>query len=65
MEVLELRDLGDLMIAALHLRGHGADSDTPIEETVWAAGEWRDGNLVWWQTVGSEAEALEAAGLKE
>jgi ketosteroid isomerase-like protein len=64
-EVLEVRDLGDLLIAALHTRGHGVDSDTPFEETVWGAGEWRDGKVVWWQTFGSEGEALEAAGLRE
>ncbi len=64
-EVLELRDLGDLLLAAFHLRGHGADSDTPFEETVWAAGEWRDGKAIWWQFFRSEEEALEAAGLRE
>jgi len=64
-EVLELRDLGDLMLAALHLRGHGVDSDVPFEETVWAAGEWRDRKVVWWQFFRTEEEALEAAGLRE
>ena len=59
------RDLGEPMIAALRLRGHGLDSDAPFEETVWAAGEWRHGKLVWWQMFGSEAEALEAAGFSE
>jgi SnoaL-like domain len=65
IEVLEVCDLGDLMIAALHMWGHGVDSDAPIDETVWAAGEWRNGKLVWWQNCGSEAEALEAAGLQK
>ncbi len=64
-DVLEVRDVGDLMLAALRLRGHGVDSDTPFEERVWGTGEWHSGKLVWWQTFGSEAEALEAAGLRE
>jgi ketosteroid isomerase-like protein len=65
IEALEVRDLGERMIIAVCLRGHGGDSDTPFEQTVWGAGEWRDGRLVRWQTFGSEAEALEAAGLSE
>jgi ketosteroid isomerase-like protein len=64
-DVLEVRDLGESMIAALHLRGHGVDSDAPFEETVWGAGEWRNGKAVRLQMFGSEAEALEAAGLSE
>ena len=64
-DVVEVRDLGEPMIAALHLRGHGLGSDAPFEERVWTAGEWRDGKLVWWQMFGSEAEALEAVGFSE
>jgi ketosteroid isomerase-like protein len=63
MEVLEVRDFGDSGIAALRVRGHGLGSGVPFEETVWAAGEWRDGKVTRWQNFGSEAEALEAAGL--
>ena len=65
MEVLEVRDFGDSGIAALRVRGHGLGSGVPFEETVWAAGEWRDGKVKRWQNFGSEAEALEAAGLSE
>ena len=64
-DVVEVRDLGNLMVAAFHLRGHGVDSDAPFEQSLWAAGEWRGGKVVWWQTFGSEAEALKAAGLSE
>jgi ketosteroid isomerase-like protein len=63
IEVLELRDGGDSGIAALRVRGHGLDSGVPFEETVWAADEWRDGEVTRWRNFGSEAEALEAAGL--
>jgi ketosteroid isomerase-like protein len=65
MEVLEVRDLGDSGIAALRVRGHGLDSGVPFEETMWAAGEWRDGKVTRWRNFGSESEALEAAGLRE
>jgi hypothetical protein len=62
---MEVRDLGDSGIAALRVRGHGLDSGVPFEETMWAAGEWRDGKVTWWRNFGSEAEALEAADLRE
>jgi ketosteroid isomerase-like protein len=65
VEVLEVRDLGDLAVATLRVRGHGVDSDVPFEETLWGAGAFRHGNAVWWQTCRTEAEALEAAGLSE
>jgi ketosteroid isomerase-like protein len=65
VEILEVRDLGDAGIVALGVRGHGLDSDAPFDETVWAAGEWRDGKVTLWRNFGSEAEALEAAGLSE
>jgi ketosteroid isomerase-like protein len=64
VEVLEVRDLGDLVIAPLRIRGHGLDSGVPIEETLWAAGELRNGKVTWWRNFASEAEALEAAGLR-
>ena len=68
IEVLEARDLGDSVIAALRMHGHGVDSGVPFEEAVWQAIKARDGKATWWQTFRSEAEALEAleaAGLSE
>ena len=65
-EVLEVRDLGgDFVLVIMRARGHGRDSGTPFEETLWQASKWRRGRVVWWQMFGSEAEALEAAGLEE
>src|SRR3954447_23077687 len=60
IEVLEARDLGGSVIAALRMRGHGVDSGVPFEEAVWQAIKVRDGKATWWQTFRSEAEALEA-----
>ena len=68
VEVLEARDLGDSVIAALRMRGHGGDSGVPFNEAVVLASKARDGKATWWQTFRSEAEALEAleaAGLRE
>ena len=65
VEVVEVRDLGDVTVAALRIRGHGAGSGTPAEETVWHVGRWRHGKVVWWRTFSTEDEALEAVGLSE
>jgi ketosteroid isomerase-like protein len=64
-EILEVRDLGDAGIAALRVRGHGADSGAPFDERLWLAVKVRNGKVIWWSTRASEAEALEAAGLSE
>jgi ketosteroid isomerase-like protein len=64
-EILEVRDLGDAGIAALRVRGHGADSGAPFDEWLWGALKLRNGKVIWWSIFGSEAEALEAAGLSE
>ena|SRR5215211_563390 len=65
VEVVEVRDLGDSVLATLRTHGHGADSGTPIEVLLWMAVWLRDGKCVWWQAFGDRAEALEAAGLSE
>ena len=36
-----------------------------VERTIWLVAEWRDRKMVWWCSFGSEAEALEAARLRE
>jgi ketosteroid isomerase-like protein len=65
VEVVEVRDLGDLTLAALRLRGHGAGSDTPLEMTLWNPAEWRDGKCLWWRACMTEAEALDAVGQRD
>jgi ketosteroid isomerase-like protein len=64
-EIIAVRDLGHLTLAVLRLHGHGADSDTPFEERMWQPAEWRNGRCVWWKTCRTEADALEAVGLRE
>jgi ketosteroid isomerase-like protein len=64
-EILEVRDPGDFVIVHVWTRGHGLDSGTPFEDRLWQASEWRHGKVVWWQMFGTEADALEAVGLRE
>jgi ketosteroid isomerase-like protein len=65
IEVLDVRDPGDLTIAALRNRAHGAVSGTPVDQRLWLVGEWRNRKVVWWRTFRSEEEALEAVGMRE
>lgn len=65
VEAEEVRDLGDVTLARLRARGHGAESATPLEEVVWQVGRWRNGRYTWWRNCMTEREALEAAGLSE
>jgi ketosteroid isomerase-like protein len=65
VEVVEVRELGDVTLTKMHTSGHGADSDSPLEETVWVPIQWRDKKVVWWGAFATEAEALEAVGLSE
>ena len=65
VEVEEIRDLGDTTFAAARLVGHGAGSEAAVERPVWHVMEWRDQKCVRWRSFPTEAEALEAAGLRE
>jgi ketosteroid isomerase-like protein len=65
VELYEARDFGDMVFVRGHLHGHGAGSGAPIERPLWGALRWRDGKQAWYRAFGSEAEALEAAGLSE
>jgi len=65
VEVVGMRDLGNVTIATINAVGHGAGSALPVEDNVWLACRWRDGKCIWWQVFRAEAEALEAAGLEE
>ena len=62
--MIDVRDLGDMTLAALRFPGHGADSESPFDETVWGVSELRDGKAVWWRTYNTEDEALQAFRLR-
>jgi ketosteroid isomerase-like protein len=63
---VEVRDLGELTLATMHARGHGGESGTPIDQMLWQLAEWSvDGKLVRARHYANEADAIEAAGLRE
>src|SRR5436190_4507132 len=49
IEVVEVRDPGDLTVAALRNRAHGVASDAPVEQRLWLVGAWRDRKVIWWR----------------
>ena len=63
--IVELRDLGDLTIAVLRLRGHGAESATPVDATVCQVTEFGHGKCIRWRVYTSERDAVEAAGVSD
>jgi ketosteroid isomerase-like protein len=65
VDLYEVRDLGDKVFVRGRLYGHGAGSGAVIERKLWGALEFRDGKQFRYWAFGSEAEALEAAGLRE
>jgi ketosteroid isomerase-like protein len=65
VEVVEVRDAGDVTLAALRALGHGAGSEVPFEDTAWQLGRWRARKCIAWRIFTDRAEALEAAGLSE
>jgi ketosteroid isomerase-like protein len=65
IEVVWVRDAGDLTVSELQNSAHGEGSDAPLEEVVWQVSEWRNERVVRWQIYDSEQDALEAAGLSE
>jgi SnoaL-like domain len=63
IEIVDVRVLGDTSLAVLRFLGHGADNESPFDETVWHV--WnRGGKSVWWRGYDTEDEALEAVGRK-
>ena len=64
-EILEVHDLGEFTLAAVRTRGHGAGSETPLDQTMWQLGRWRSGKCIWRETFETKAAALRAAGLSE
>jgi ketosteroid isomerase-like protein len=60
IEVGEARNLGEVTVTALRFRGRGAESDTPFEQLRWNAARWRRGKCIWWRTLSTEREALDA-----
>jgi hypothetical protein len=54
MEVVEVRDLGELTLAAIRALGYGGGSEVPFEDNVWLAGRWRGRKCFWWRALPTE-----------
>lgn len=59
-----MHDLGDMTLGQIRGRGRGAASSTPVVETWWQLIRWSDGKCIWWRNFATEAESLDAIGLK-
>jgi hypothetical protein len=62
-EVLDVR--GSLEGGVTTFRMTGTLGGVPVAQTMWQASTARDGKANWWAFFRSEAEALEAVGLRE
>ena len=54
IEVVSVRDAGQLTVSELRNRAHGEGSAAPLEEFIWQVSEWRNGQVVRWQMYGSQ-----------
>jgi len=58
-ELVEVQDLGDMMLGQIRGRAHGAVSTTPVDETWWQTIRWRDGRCIGWRNFATKPDALE------
>jgi ketosteroid isomerase-like protein len=65
IEVHDLTDAGDRVLASVTLRGRGKQSGVEANWGVWHLWTMQDGKVVHGQAFASREEALEAAGLAE
>jgi len=60
VDLEEVRDLGDQVIATSRFQSEGSESGAHPDLVVWTVSELRNDKIVSWRTFRSEAEALEA-----
>jgi ketosteroid isomerase-like protein len=65
IEILDAREVDDLVLASARQRGRGKGSGVPMEAEAKFAFTVRDGLIERWQMFSSEQQALEALGLAE
>jgi ketosteroid isomerase-like protein len=66
LELEELIDAGDKVLALIRFGGRGRISGAEVEAHVWNVWTFRDGEPVTWTYFGEDRDqALEAAGLRE
>ena len=59
-EAGEIRDLGDVTLASLRIRGHGLGSGAPIDQPLFQLVQWRRAKALHLESFRSEAEALQS-----
>ena len=64
-EVEDVQGAGDTTVTRVRQRGHGVESDAPMDQTQWFVTLWGNGRIIRVRVFVSEIEALEAAGLRE
>jgi ketosteroid isomerase-like protein len=62
VQVVELRDLGDVTMG--HLCGRAHSAHAPLADPFWQSIRWRGGKCVRWHNYLTEREALESVELK-
>ncbi len=62
-DLLDLQVSDDCGVA--HLRMSGTLGGAPVQQTMWQALKFRERKATWWAFFRTEAEALEAVGLRE
>ena len=65
IDLEEMRDGGDSVVACLHLTGQGKRSGVEVDLRVYVHYKLRDGKVIYVYEHAERGEALEAAGLKE
>jgi ketosteroid isomerase-like protein len=64
-EIRQAVPAGEQVVVALYQRGHGRDTGIELEQTDWHVFGVRDGKVARWRDYWTQAEALEAVGLRE
>jgi ketosteroid isomerase-like protein len=65
IDVEEILDRGDSVVACLHLQGIGKGSGVEVDQRFYMHWKLREGKMVYLYEYADRAEALEAAGLAE
>jgi SnoaL-like domain len=63
VEVLEVRDYGEAILARVQGSGSGVTAGAPIVDPHWQVVRWEGRRLVGWRNCSTEAEALDVLGL--
>jgi ketosteroid isomerase-like protein len=65
LEIEDLVDLGEHVLAVSRVRGRGRGSGVPVNQRMWILWRFSGQRAVHAKSFASKAEALEAAGLRE